>query len=208
MYRPSHTINDDRELAVRLIQDFPLGLLVSQAKGDLESSYLPFLVEFKDNELVLTTHLARNNPQWKNLGEEVLVSFQGPNRYISPTMYKGKNNVPTWNYAAVQVRGRPEVLTSRTDLKEILNQSVEFFETRNETSWKYDLPEALQEKLESAIVGLKIRSKPFAKFKLSQNRNDADYESVLDFLITSKKHSDQELLQWMIKDPPAKKIGT
>ena len=197
MYRPSYTINDNPEHALKLIQDFPLGLLISHEHGSFESSYLPFLAQIENGELVLITHLARSNPQWKNLREEVVVSFQGPNRYISPTMYAGKNNVPTWNYAAVQIKGKPELITSKTEIKQILNQSVDFFESRNETSWKYELPEPLQEKLESAIVGLKIKSIGLAKFKLSQNRTDEDYEGVLKFLRSSPKASDQELLDWM-----------
>ncbi len=186
---------------MQLIQDFPLGLLISNFDGKVESNYLPMLAKIENEELVLTTHLARSNPQWKNLGAEVLVSFQGPNRYISPTMYKGQNNVPTWNYAAVQITGKPEIVTSGPDIKEILNESVEYFESRNGTHWKYNLPASLQEKLESAIIGLKIKSLSVAKFKLSQNRNDEDYDAVLNYLKSSSKTSDQVLWDWMIRFP-------
>ena len=201
MYRPSYSINDNPKLALQLIQYFPLGLLISNSQGKLESNYLPFLAKIENGELILITHLARSNPQWKNLGEEVLVSFQGPNRYISPTMYEGKNNVPTWNYTAVQFTGKPELVTSGSQIKEILNQSVEFFEARNETQWKYQLPEPFKDKLEAAIIGLKIKSLSQAKFKLSQNRNDDDYDSVLNFLRTSRKASDKDLLEWMERSP-------
>lgn len=199
MYRPSYSINENPELALQLIQDFPLGLLVSNINGKVDSNYLPMLAKIENKELVLTTHLARSNPQWKNLGSEVLVSFQGPNRYISPTMYKGQNNVPTWNYAAVQITGKPEVITSGSQIKEILHESVAHFESRNGSDWKYDLPAHLQEKLESAIVGLKIRSISVAKFKLNQNRNDEDYKAVLSYLKSSSNASDQVLLDWMIR---------
>jgi len=197
MHRPSYSINDDSQAAEKLIQDFPLGLLISNVDGKIDSNYLPFLVHTKNEELILTTHLARSNPQWKNLGSSVLVSFQGPNRYISPVMYVGKNNVPTWNYAAVQIEGAPELVTEGPEIKKILQQSVEFFESRNKSNWHYDLPASMQDKLESAIVGLRIRAKSKAKFKLSQNRNDEDYEAVISYLKTSSVASDQELLEWM-----------
>ena len=116
-------------------------------------------------------------------------------------MYKGQNNVPTWNYAAVQITGKPEIVTSGPDIKEILNESVEYFESRNGTHWKYNLPASLQEKLESAIIGLKIKSLSVAKFKLSQNRNDEDYDAVLNYLKSSSKTSDQVLWDWMIRFP-------
>lgn len=201
MYRPSYSINENPELALQLIQDFPLGLLISTFDGKTDSNYLPMLAKIENQELVLTTHLARSNPQWKNLGFEVLVSFQGPNRYISPTMYKGQNNVPTWNYAAVQITGKPEIIDSGPQIKEILNESVAHFESRNGSDWKYNLPAHFQEKLESAIVGLRIRSISIAKFKLSQNRNDEDYEAVLSYLKSSSNASDQVLFDWMVRSP-------
>lgn len=198
MYRPSHFINNDPYVALKLIQDFPLGLLISVENGTVESNFLPFVVRLENEELILTTHFARSNPQWKSLGSEVLVSFQGPNRYISPVMYEGANNVPTWNYAAVQISGKPEILTDKSCLKGLLQESVSYFETRNSTNWRYELPVPLQDKLESAIVGVRIRSKATAKFKLSQNRNDQDYQAVLDYLKRSTRPSDQELLNWMM----------
>jgi transcriptional regulator len=188
-------------VAEKLIQDFPLGLLISNVGGKIESNYLPFLVQSENEELILTTHLARSNPQWKNLGSNVLVSFQGPNRYISPVMYSGKNNVPTWNYAAVQIEGSPELITEGAEIKKILSQSVGFFESRNRSNWRYNLPQEMQDRLESAIIGLRIRAKGKAKFKLSQNRNDEDYEAVIGYLKTSIIASDQELLEWMKRLP-------
>ena len=45
-----------------------------------------------------------NNPS-----APVLVVFQGPDAYITPSWYETKREtgkvVPTWNYAMVQVRG-------------------------------------------------------------------------------------------------------
>lgn len=197
MYRPSYTINDSQELAVQLIRDFPLGLLISNETGRIETNYLPFLVHLEGSELILITHMARSNPQWKILGAEVLVSFQGPNRYISPTMYHGEHNVPTWNYAAVQVQGKPELVTDKSGLRDLLSASVHFFEARNQTHWHYDLPASMQEKLEAAIVGVRIRATSVAKFKLSQNRNDQDYEAVIEYLKQSDRAYDHELLEWM-----------
>jgi transcriptional regulator len=114
-------------------------------------------------------------------------------------MYAGKENVPTWNYATVQVSGRPEIITDKKGIQEILYASVEFFEARNKTAWRYDLPPAFTDRLEAAIVGVKIKAPSAAKFKLGQNRNDEDYEAMLSYLRESDKPSDQELVEWMLK---------
>jgi transcriptional regulator len=119
-------------------------------------------------------------------------------------MYKGKNNVPTWNYAAVQICGEPEIVTDSKGIHEILLSSVEYFEFRNQSSWSYELPPAMKKKLETAIVGVKIKALSIAKFKLGQNRSDQDYEAMLEFLKSSNRPSDRELLEWMLRSHKTK----
>ncbi len=161
---------------------------------------MPFLAVEKDEDIFLLSHLAKANSQWKELAGEVVVSFQGPHRDISPSIYKSAMNVPTWSYAAVQIYGAVEILSDVSSLKEILNESVRYFESKNGTSWTYNPPTQFQDKLEAAIIGIKITvSKLEAKFKLSQNRGSEDYESVLGFMKNSGKEKDQEIYNWMIK---------
>jgi len=202
MYRPCYSINENSELAVQLIKEFPLGLLISQTSGRVETNYLPFLIVEEQKEIFLLTHLAKANPQWRHFSSEVVVSFLGPNSYISPVIYMGKQNVPTWSYAAVEVRGVAEIISEGHGLRDILNKTVEFFETQNSTKWSNDLPVQLQKSLEAAIVGLKIRiTHTEAKFKLSQNRNEEDYNAVLRYFKESQLQSDRVLYDWMLKSP-------
>jgi transcriptional regulator len=203
MYRPNYSVNENQDLALELIREYPLGLLISYLNGKVETSHLPFLLEKESHDLFLISHCAKANPHWKLLKEEVLISFQGPSAYISPTIYFNKMNVPTWSYAVVQVHGVVEIVSDKNSLKDILNKSVHFFEAQNKTSWSYDLSDELQEKLEMAIVGLRIKvTRIEAKFKLSQNRNTEDYNSVLHFFRESKNHKDRELHEWMLKSQP------
>lgn len=63
------------------------------------------------SRLLVNGHMSRANPMWKlfDKNAEVLVIFQGPHTYISPTWYNHLN-VPTWNYQAVHVNGRPRLV--------------------------------------------------------------------------------------------------
>ena len=60
---------------------------------------------------MLRGHLARGNPQWRDISPDVeaLAIFDGPDSYITPAFYETKRltgkDVPTWNYTTVQVRG-------------------------------------------------------------------------------------------------------
>lgn len=203
MYRPDYSISENQDLALELIRAYPLGLLISSAEQGVEANFLPFLVIQDQEETFLLTHFAKANPQWRRLQGEILVSFQGPHRYISAGLYKNKLNVPTWNYAAVRIHGTAEIISRASDVKEILKQTVDHFEAQNGTGWSYDLPASFQEKLEAALVGVKIKiTRVEAKFKLSQNRSPADYQAVLNFFKKSPDRKDQDMFEWMIKTQP------
>src|SRR6266513_1829089 len=74
-----------------------------------------------ENANVLRSHMARANEQWKQFEStpEVLCIFHGPHAYISPSWYVMQHTVPTWNYAAVHVYGRPTIATA-DELKQIV----------------------------------------------------------------------------------------
>lgn len=200
MYRPQYSINENQQLALQLVEEYPLGLLITRSGEAIDTGYLPFFTKEENQEIYLHSHLAKANPQWRKIDGDVVVIFQGPHRYISPTIYVNKMNVPTWSYAVVEIHGTLEIISSSIGIKDILNETVKLFENKNGTSWSYDIPEKMQEKLESAIVGIKIKIKKIeAKFKLSQNRSAEDYHSVLEFFKNSKNQRDLELYNWMLK---------
>ncbi len=198
MYNPKYSQITNQNLIFEFIQTYPLGLLISKNNNDIETTLLPFVIEQIEDQIWLTTHIAKANNHWENFGENIMIHFQGPDKYISPTIYENKFNVPTWNYAAVQFHGTVELIDG--NISSILNQSVHYFEKRNGTNWTYQLPEKIKTQMESAIIGIKIKVKSMnAKFKLNQNRVDADYNSVLNFLKTSSSEKDHEMMRWMIK---------
>ena len=199
MYIPNYSKNENHNLALEVIKEYPLGLLISANDvGNFESNYYPFFVEEADGLQFLVTHMARSNPHWKALSRNVSVSFLGPNHYISPSLYVNPLNVPTWNYCAVKVQGR--VLQETRSAEEILLKTAKYFETRNGTHWSYNLPDDFKAKLEAAIVPIKIQIDSIeSKFKLSQNRNSEDYDSVVEHLRSNPSDSVRAMLSWMAK---------
>src|SRR6476660_6809676 len=93
MYMPPHFREDRTEVQHDLIRAHPLGLLITAGAGGLVANPVPFLVASDVSELgVLRCHLARANPQWRELAdvEECLIVFQGPQDYITPSWYPTK----------------------------------------------------------------------------------------------------------------------
>jgi transcriptional regulator len=201
MYRPNHFKVDDPKLLAEFIQEYPLAVVICNSEEGLKINYLPFLFDSEGKEPVLLGHMARANPQLKNLENSfATIAFQGPDRYISPTWYAGNSEVPTWNYAAVEVRGRIELLQTFEEIEDILTKSTEQFEQKNETNWNYALPLKQREGMVRHIVGIKIHIESIeGKFKLNQNRDKISRDQVMANLNKSSSSTDKKMLYWMEK---------
>src|SRR5213080_1957047 len=82
----------------------------------------------------LMTHMARANEQWRTFeaGKEVLVLFQGPHTYVSPSWYGDdvELSVPTWNYSAVHAYGIPSIIDDHEELYSMLKKLVQVNEAQ------------------------------------------------------------------------------
>jgi transcriptional regulator len=163
--------------ANEFIHEYGFGCLIS---AKLIGSHLPF--SFDEEQSVLYTHLAKANTHWQALAEQdVLIIFSGPHAYISPTWYDKGPAVPTWNYAAVHVKGKVTVLDELDTLK-VVNQTVEKYEPTLLANTALFNSE-FNSRLTKAIVGLKIEITDIeGKQKLGQQRTQADQLGVFEAL--------------------------
>jgi len=206
MYVPSYSEQKELPLICSFINEYPFGTLVTHSDLGLNANHYPFLLD-NNEEIVLWTHLAKNNPQWKYFQDkkECLLIFTGPHAYISPAFYENKLNVPTWNYTAVHLNCEADIVDDIKLQQQLMKRLVENFEETSQTNWQFDLPEEFVQKLSSAIVWLKFKVKKVdAKFKLSQNREKADYLKVLNEFSTRDSDNDQELFKYMNLTMPSK----
>jgi transcriptional regulator len=160
MYVPSHFSVTEQEEMFSFLDANAFGQLISVTDHRLTASHLPFLVT--DDRKHLHCHLARQNSHWQALeGQQVLVTFQGPHDYISPSWYQTPG-VPTWNYQALHIYGRGRVFEE----PEAIATVVEALSTRYESGFDEQIEiEELQ-----------------CKYKLSQNRPTQDHQPVIDKL--------------------------
>lgn len=174
-----------RETRTEVLHDFvrrhSFGALVSQTEHGLVATHIPFLLDASRGELgTLRGHVARANDHWRALeeGGDVLVMFQGPHAYVSPAWYATPIAVPTWNYAVVHAYGRPRLIQDGPALRAILDDTVATFEAQMAYAWSP--PEGdFVPTLMRQIVGIEIEiTRLDGKFKLSQNRSQADRDGV------------------------------
>lgn len=188
MYLPASFRESRTERLHDLIRTHPLGLLVTHGDRGLEASPIPFLLYADEGEHgVLRAHMARANPHWQSLAgqAECLIVFQGPEGYVTPSWYPSKAEtqkaVPTWNYATVQVWGRPSVTEDAAWLRRQLDDLTAFHESPRPRPWSVsDAPEDYVARQMKAIIGIEIPIRRIeGKWKMSQNKDAADRAGVI-----------------------------
>ena len=184
MYIPKQFKVNDVEEIREFVQQNSFATLVTTKKGKPIATHLPMQLVKEDENYYITGHMAYGNPQWRTLAdsEDVLVMFQGPHAYISSSWYE-QENVPTWNYQAVHIYGPARILEVE-ELKQDLTKLLEKYEKYRENPVLWDkLSPSLVEKELKGIVGFKIQVKEIqAAYKMSQNRNEKDYQNIVDQL--------------------------
>ena len=194
MYLPSAFREDSLEVQHDFIRAHPLGVLMTSGQGGLMANHIPCLLYPEGPQGVLRLHVARANPQLAELaaGAECLVVFHGAQAYITPSWYATKAEthkvVPTWNFVAVHVWGRPVIQDDPAWLRAQLDALTDSQEKARTQPWSVDqAPADFIAAQMRAIVGVEI---PIAriegKWKVSQNRTAADRQGVAEGLATER----------------------
>ncbi|HEU4552442.1 MAG TPA: FMN-binding negative transcriptional regulator [Chitinophaga sp.] len=160
------------------------GMLINVAAGTPLATHIPIeLEERADGAAVLKGHIAKENPQWQAFGNGPgLAIFTAPHAYISSSWYE-KGKIPTWNYIAVHIYGPMRILTDQEMLAS-LEQMMNRYEAASEHPVSlHDIPGKELHNNLKAIVGFELTVADVqARYKLSQNKNDHDYYSVIRHL--------------------------
>lgn len=190
MYQPPQFREERPDVLHAAIRAHPLGLLTCNGPDGPLANPVPFLLDApEDGPATLRAHLARANPAWKAIAETpdtpVLVVFQGPQAYVTPSWYETKREtgkvVPTWNYVMVQARGRAAVIEDPDWLRGQIGELTDTHEANRADRWKVeDAPEPFIRAQIRGIVGISIEIAQLeGKWKVSQNRPVADRAGVV-----------------------------
>jgi transcriptional regulator len=155
--------------------------------AELNVTHLPLmLAPDRGDKGTLMGHVARANPHWKDFDGErpVLCVFHGPHAYISPTWYKVRPSVPTWNYAVVHARGKPRLIESRAELSKLIDLTISEYEpTLGAPGNEAYPPDEARAQLLEHIVGFELPIDELqGKFKLGQNRSAEDQSGIMEAL--------------------------
>jgi transcriptional regulator len=199
MYTPKHFEQNDQQALWDFIDAHAFGTLLTVVDDRPLISHLPFLPD-RDAGM-LHCHVARANPHWLEIGRspQVLAIFAGPHGYVSPTWYVERGGVPTWNYTVVHARGEAVAVDDADRTRKHVEALAAKYERGRRAPW---VPDYDTRRL-TGIVGIDIRvARLEGKFKLSQNRSEADRARVVAQLAASGRDEDAALARLMTAATP------
>lgn len=185
MYSPKYNQEKDWDTVAAFIRQNSFALLVSIENGLPTGTHLPIeLAEKEPGKFVLQGHIANANPQSATFtsGQTFMAVFMDPHSYISSSWY-AKEKIPTWNYIAVHIYGTLRIQTD-DELVQALSRLMQRYEAGSAQPVQMsDISEKELRNNLKAITGFELSiDRVDTRFKLSQNRNDQDYFSVVDHL--------------------------
>lgn len=201
MFIPSAFAETDLIWLDRLLaRDAFVTLVTSGADGLPQATRLPVLYRRDEHGILIEGHWAKPNPQAGHAGPALLL-VHGPHAYVSPGWYPDKDaqaRVPTWNYAAAELRGALEPVTDPEALIAMLDGLSAHYEAQVGGDWDLLPIEPRQRKMLGGIVGFRFRpAQVQIKLKLSQNHPQDNQRSVIDALSALEAPASRELAQWM-----------
>lgn len=185
MYIPNANRVEDQAQLVAFMQANSFATVVSLVQGELFATHLPLVIVAEDGQVRLRGHLAKANPHWQAWATQpdLLVIFQGPHAYISPSHYEKWESVPTWNYMAVHAYGAVQLVQEEAGLLATLAELIAATEPAYGAQWE-SLPDKFRAGMLNGIVAFEIAvTRLEGKFKLSQNRPVGDQERVAAALL-------------------------
>lgn len=202
MYIPDLYRNENQEDIQEFIHQNGFAILINTTNGKLWASHIPLVIETLANgNQILEGHLSFENPQAKNFrdNDEVLVVFSGPHSYISSSWYDHEN-VPTWNYIAVHVYGKIKLLNSE-EAVESLKKLVNKYEVHSENPVRVEDLSAKTMLQAKGITAFNIEITSIeAQKKLSQNRDEKNYNTIISKLENSTDLMSNEMAKAMKKN--------
>lgn len=186
MYVPKQFEMADREAILDFMAANSFATLVTVRHGAPFASHLPFILDRGRGENgTLIAHMARANSQWKDFSEagEVLVIFQGPHAYVSPSLYETHPSVPTWNYLSIHAYAVPHIIDGEEAVRAVLRDLVGRHEATG-SGWTLESAKGYVDALLRSIVAFELLiTRIEGKAKLSQNRDETDRDNVATALL-------------------------
>ena len=201
MHIPTIYKNEDPKEIRDFLKANAFGILVTNSNGKSCATHIPLeLATREDGTEILHGHISKVNEQVAHLtnGAEALCIFNGPHSYISASWYDFEE-VSTWNYVAVQVRGNLKILDAAGVYKSIKALMDKYEAPQKEPIDMDQLSDKTMRQI-NGVIGFEIEITSIAAAKkMSQNRDDKNHTAVVDRLRETGNAQDKAVAEEMEK---------
>lgn len=168
------------DLAELLVREVGFAAIFAATPDGPRVAHVP--VVLSDDRSTLQFHLARGNALTRHLdGATALAVVQGPDAYVSASWYEDPDQVPTWNYVAIEMEGFVSKLGDAALIAQLDSLSaVHEARVGANPPWTRDkMNPAMFSKMTGAITGFELRITAWRPtIKLSQNKSAAERARV------------------------------
>lgn len=201
MYTPKQNSISDKQEILAYIRRFSFGTIITSQEEVPMATHLPFIVSERQDKVILTSHFAKANPQWKVMAaRQNLVIFSEPHAYVSPTFYDKQQNVPTWNYISVHAYGQANIIKGQEESLYVLENMIDSFEAAYKKQWNA-LRTDYKLKMLKGIVAFEVEVNELqGKGKLSQNKSEAERQRIINTFSKSPSENERLIAEYMLKN--------
>ena len=186
---------EDRQAMRALVAELGFGALFCATPDGPRVAQVPIVWL---DETTLGLHLARGNGIVRHLdGATALFVVQGPDGYVSPDWYGLDNNqVPTWNYVAVELEGIMRRMEHDALLAQVDQLTAQQESRLDKAPWtRAKMDPATFDKMTSAIIGFRLEIAAWrGTLKLGQNKPEAARLAAADGVEASGRRG---IAHWM-----------
>ena len=150
-------------------------------------------------DCLLLGHCAKPNPHWRYLAArpKAVVTFMGPDAYMTPRVYPDLTRVPTWNYLMVHCIVEAKIIDTFGDKDRLLKHLIADHDPAYAEQWR-GLGEDYQHKMMGGIVAFELKVLSMqCKVKINQHRPEA--HAAMYSLYSQGNDNERALAKWMGK---------
>ena len=193
-YPPVHHQEGNYKNIVQLMQMYPLATIHSCVNNEMESTNTPLVYQANEKLGVLIGHIDKYNPQVRHFKEdiEVQIIFNGPQVYISPSVYSS-TQLPTWNYFKAHLKGKLILKNEREKVRRSLINMTAFLEG-DQPNYILEPDNPRMETALDYIVGFRIEINSWeGKYKISQDKKKEDQKRAMIAMQAAQENTEKEV---------------
>jgi transcriptional regulator len=190
----------DRESVMAFMQAHPFITLIGYDGDYPVATQIPVVIQERGEHLYLIGHVMKKTDHYEAYvkNNNVLALFTGAHAYISASVYENPAVASTWNYSAVQAKGKISLLTD-LETREVIRDLTNRYENpaTSKAAFHHMSEDYIAKNLK-AISGFEILIEHLASaFKLSQNHPSSNRANIIAQLSGSEDANDQQVAEDM-----------